>query len=279
MANYKRSVREKAAESIHELRHVLDHDPVISPEDRRMRHPAMSGSRDTIASTEHSDYSYSAAVTRLRDMLHKVSPVQQQQQPSVPKPVLFVPPPRVNDKSSFSLHEDQANVAPSLQPKMHHYSVPEEVPSPEEMINLLRNEASRIQQLEAEKRFLSDELQNLKRRIVELVEENRVLHEELRRSVVHELTAGGMTVPTVAYTQTDLVMPSSSSSTVLKLGGSGEKLNKFDYEKWRLELEKINSLHIAKTSRLETQLSYTKEELQKYEEEVNELRKQLRMVE
>lgn len=57
----------------------------------------MSGSRDTIASTEHSDYSYSAAVTRLRDMLHKVSPVQQQQQALVPKPVLFVPPPRVRN--------------------------------------------------------------------------------------------------------------------------------------------------------------------------------------
>lgn len=54
-------------------------------------------------------------------------------------------------------------MVPSLQPKMHHYSVPEEVPSPEEMINLLRNEASRIQQLEAEKRFLSVSLSFFKR--------------------------------------------------------------------------------------------------------------------
>ena len=73
---------------------MLDHDPVISPERRHMQHPVQSDSRETLTSgTEHSDYSYSAAVGRLRDMLHRVTPVEPQ--PTTPKTVIFAPPQRV----------------------------------------------------------------------------------------------------------------------------------------------------------------------------------------
>lgn len=95
---------EKAAGTIHELRHVLDHDPVISPEDRHMQHLIQSESKETLTSgTEHSDYSYSAAVSRLRDMLHRVTSVEPP--PSTPKTVIFAPPQRVRIGCRNSTHK------------------------------------------------------------------------------------------------------------------------------------------------------------------------------
>lgn len=71
--------------------------------------------------------------------------------------------------------------------------------------------------------------------MLEVVEENRALHEELKRSVVEEIMHAGVgTAPAV---------PSSTSLPVsFQIGASNtrETLNHFDHGKWRTELVNIN---------------------------------------
>ena len=46
---------------------------------------------------------------------------------------------------------------------------------------------------------LQDETQTLKLKLMELVEENRLLHEEIKRSAVSDILSHGIEVPGVRY--------------------------------------------------------------------------------
>ena len=49
-------------------------------------------------------------------------------------------------------------------------------------------------------KLLQDELHALKLKVIELVEENRLLHEEIKRSTVQEIIAEGIEVSGVGVT-------------------------------------------------------------------------------
>jgi len=80
-------VSDKASDTIHELRQILEREPVVSCE--------LSKCRELV---EHCDYSYGAAGDRLRSMLAGVT-----QLPPATKSLLFADAPHVTVSLPFTL--------------------------------------------------------------------------------------------------------------------------------------------------------------------------------
>jgi hypothetical protein len=79
---------------------------------------------------------------------------------------------------------------------------------------------------------LQNDLEKVKWRMLEVVEENRALHEELKRSVVDEIMHANVgSLPAS-------VLPSSSLPVPLLMNApkTNQHLTHFDHEKWRTEL-------------------------------------------
>lgn len=57
-----------------------------------------------------------------------------------------------------------------------------------------------VEQDKMKVKLLQDELHALKLKVIELVEENRLLHEEIKRSTVQEIIAEGIEVSGVCVT-------------------------------------------------------------------------------
>lgn len=137
-------------------------------------------------------------------------------------------------------------------------------PSPEETAALLHHQAAYVQQLEAENRFMKDEFASVRIKIKDILSENQQLHEELKKSVMEEIMLDSDLLKVVGEAD----KPGSRPSEVLNSRGQ--------LQQWQIELEKLSALHTAKTERLEIQLTHTREEVQKYEQLVEDLRCQLR---
>ncbi|KAL8589849.1 hypothetical protein ACOMHN_020852 [Nucella lapillus] len=141
-----------------------------------------------------------------------------------------------------------------------------EAPSAEEVSTLLQQHTAYAQQLEAENRYVKEELAVLRLKLSELVDENKRLHTELKTTVVHEiLREGGETAKFMG------VMDDGLSETLTTA------MNRHDYKRWHVELERLSRLHSTKSDRLEMQLEYSKSEVSRLEQTVEDLKSQLRM--
>ncbi|XP_076442879.1 serologically defined colon cancer antigen 8 homolog [Babylonia areolata] len=141
-----------------------------------------------------------------------------------------------------------------------------EAPSAEEVSTLLQQHIAYAQQLESENRYVKEELAVLRLKLSELVDENKRLHTELKTTVVHEiLREGGDTVKFMGS------MDEGLSETLTTA------MNRHDYKRWQVELERLSRLHSTKCDRLEMQLEYSKSEVTRLEQVVEDLKSQLRM--
>nr|KAG5691631.1 hypothetical protein BaRGS_023802 [Batillaria attramentaria] len=141
-----------------------------------------------------------------------------------------------------------------------------EAPSADEVSTLLQQHTAYAHQLESENRYVKEELAVLRLKLSELVEENRRLHTELKTTVVHEiLRDGGDLVKFMGSMDEGL---SESITTAM---------NRHDYKRWQVELERLSRLHSAKCERLEAQLQYSKSEVSRLEQIVEDLKSQLRV--
>ncbi|KAL3873813.1 hypothetical protein ACJMK2_036898 [Sinanodonta woodiana] len=139
------------------------------------------------------------------------------------------------------------------------------LPNVEEALNLLQNQAIYMQQLEAENRFMKDEFAAIRVKIKDILEENQKLHEELKKSILEEIFG--------------------EESMMLKIGDDISKsfedvdtsVTRGNLKQWQIELEKLSTLHAAKTARLEVQLKHEREEIQKYEQLLEDMRHQIRL--
>ncbi|KAK3597838.1 hypothetical protein CHS0354_029408 [Potamilus streckersoni] len=139
------------------------------------------------------------------------------------------------------------------------------LPNVEETFSLLQNQAVYIQQLEAENRYMKDEFAAIRVKIKDILEENQKLHEELKKSILEEIFG--------------------EETMMLKIGDDLSKsfedvntsMTRGNLRQWQIELEKLSTLHAAKTERLEVQLKHEREEIQKYEQLVEDLRHQIRL--
>nr|XP_022328885.1 serologically defined colon cancer antigen 8 homolog [Crassostrea virginica] len=139
------------------------------------------------------------------------------------------------------------------------------VPSLEEAASVIQAQTSYCQQLEAENRYIKDELANLRAKMSEIIEENKRLHEELKTSVLQELVGENIN------------LESSEVENFFLADKSDHIFHTRELKHLQVELERLSSLHSARVSRLETQLEHSRSEIQKYEQMVEDLRSQLRM--
>ncbi|BFZ11607.1 hypothetical protein BsWGS_14646 [Bradybaena similaris] len=144
----------------------------------------------------------------------------------------------------------------------------EALPSPEEAATLLKNQAVYTSHLEAESRYVKEEMAVLRMKLAEVIEENRMLHRELKTAVVHEILKDGGDLVQFLGTFDDPSLESYSNI-----------MGRHDLKRWQVELERLSKLHTAKANRLETQLQHSKMEVERLEQTVEDLKAQLRMQE
>ncbi|XP_053409241.1 serologically defined colon cancer antigen 8 homolog [Mercenaria mercenaria] len=137
------------------------------------------------------------------------------------------------------------------------------LPSPEETASLLQQQTAYVNQIEAENRYMKDEFATVRIKIRDILEENQRLHEELKKSAIEEINMDAEFQKIT--TDIDRSMEADTS------------LPRGNVRHWQLELEKLGALHAAKTERLEAQLAHSREEIQRYEQIVEDLRGQVRM--
>ncbi|KAH9512297.1 hypothetical protein Btru_041405 [Bulinus truncatus] len=142
------------------------------------------------------------------------------------------------------------------------------LPSPEEAAILLKNQAAYTSHLESESAYVKEEIAVIRMKLAEEVEENRALHNELKTAVIHEILKDGGEIINVmgALDQTF----SDSFTNVM---------SRNDFKKWQVELERLSKLHAAKTERLESHLNFSRSEVEKLQQVVEDLKSQLRIQE
>jgi len=238
LMKYRRSVTEKASDTIHELRQILEHEPVVGS--------AMSQSDNQAELVERCDYSYGAAGERLRSMLANAD--VSQSRPA--KTVLFSEPPphQVSKIGTSGLARNTDTV------------------TSDELSKMMHGQAHQMHQLHTQNQQLMTKMEKQRRQLLEVVEENQVLHAELKRSVVDDIVRTAGVPPTSVF-----VPPAVSLPTLTPAISS--------HHTWQTELERISSLHKAKTSTLEAQLQHSKEECSRREQQVKELEAKLHVVE
>lgn len=244
---YQKSLRDRADDSIHEVRHVLERprSRSLSPESPRRRRsserstgPALR-TRSLSGSSRFNDNSYKAAVDKLRYMLSR-----HDREARAPLP----------RSRTVHFQPSQLSYPRSVSPVLRRSNLP----NMDDVIPVLQNQAGYIQQLEGQVKFSKEEFAHLKQKLIEITEENSRLHEELKNVISKEIIEREDTE--VRTRHTDQHSPSK-------------------YEKLKNELERISSLHTAKNHRLEAQLTYTREELERSEQLVENLKSKLRMQE
>ncbi|XP_013060547.2 serologically defined colon cancer antigen 8 homolog isoform X2 [Biomphalaria glabrata] len=140
------------------------------------------------------------------------------------------------------------------------------LPSPEEAAVLLRNHAAYTSHLESESAYIKEEIAVIRMKLAEVLEENRTLHNELKTTVVHDILKDGGEIINVMGTLDQTF--SDSYSNVM---------GRHDFKRWQVELERLSKLHAAKTERLESQLGFSKSEVEKLQQTVEDLKSQLRI--
>ncbi|XP_033735413.1 serologically defined colon cancer antigen 8 homolog [Pecten maximus] len=137
------------------------------------------------------------------------------------------------------------------------------MPSVEEAAAILQTQTSYIHQLENENRYIKEELFALRAKVGELLDENRRLHDELKKSVMQE----------VFGVEGDF----SKVDDSFLLDDERQAFQSRDIRNIQIEMERLSSIHAARTERLESQLTHSREEIQRYEQITEDLRSQLRM--
>ncbi|ELU12898.1 hypothetical protein CAPTEDRAFT_223139, partial [Capitella teleta] len=260
--DYQYAIRDRANDSMTGLRHVLDTRPALSPEMKRSipNQPKSPRVWERARNTEHCDYSYGAAVDRLRYSLKRLEPKDNWGD----KDVQF--------GASFHGYKDAMMQPPPALTVEGGSRVPRgEIPSSEETLPLLQNQSVVVQQLEAENKFCREELQSLKLRVREIVEENQLLHEEIKKGTIHEIVQEGDSTGMMHQLRAEI---SAVDSSQVK-----QSLTKKQYSQWHQDVERISAMHTARTVLLEAQLEHAREELASYEREVEELKQRVRMME
>ena len=100
------------------------------------------------------------------------------------------------------------------------------------------------------------------------------LNEELKKRVIDELLVEGIDGPWVAASAIPTQLHAAAGMV-----GDNKPMTLSEYTKWHKELERLKTLHLAKSERLEVQLSHAREELKGYERETDDLRSKLRVQE
>ncbi|KAL4237828.1 serologically defined colon cancer antigen 8 [Mactra antiquata] len=235
---YQKTVRERANASLHDLDDVLSHSPNATLS-------STARAKEQLTASVHPRslrwYELEARPQKYKDAASQLQNILKD--PSDSQPPVKHPPSYQPSSSGIPVHS---------------------LPSAEETVILLQQQTSYINQIDAENRYMKDEFASMRIKIREILEENQRLHEELKKSVMEEIMLDGDVQAVTANID-------KSAAGVDSLQSVGSIYG------WKLELEKITALQNAKTERLEAQLAHTREEIERYEQMVEELRRQVRL--
>ncbi|XP_078591813.1 serologically defined colon cancer antigen 8 homolog isoform X4 [Branchiostoma floridae x Branchiostoma japonicum] len=281
LVEYQRAVRDRASETHNELHHALSapYPGQTSPPRSGAAPTHMDISPEALAKQEQV---YQTAVDRLRNILQKPHGSSSRSRtgakpPTSPgrgrspsrQPIFPSSPEKFGDP-----HFIPASPIRHLGDRGH------DLPPAEELVPLLTTQDGYIQQLEAENRYVKEELSLLKGRVKEVVEENQKLHESLKGRHVAATLDEELGIP-----QTQENVPVASTGVDSSLPAAGNQARAADmkdkdlFQKWQRELERLKALYTAKTGQLEAQLKTTKSELGRKEEECDALQAKVRQQE
>ncbi|XP_035667401.1 serologically defined colon cancer antigen 8 homolog isoform X2 [Branchiostoma floridae] len=281
LVEYQRAVRDRANETHNELHHALSAPyPGQTSPPRSGAGPAhMDISPEALAKQEQV---YQTAVDRLRNILQKPHGSSSRSRTGARPPTS---PGRGRSPSRQPLFPSSPekfgdpHFVPAS-PIRHLGDRGHDLPPAEELVPLLTTQDGYIQQLEAENRYVKEELSLLKGRVKEVVEENQKLHESQKGRHVAATLDEELGIP-----QTQENVPAASTGVDSSLPAAENQARAADmkdkdlFQKWQRELERLKALYTAKTGQLEALLKTTKSELGRKEEECNALQAKVRQQE
>ncbi|CAH1261766.1 SDCCAG8 [Branchiostoma lanceolatum] len=283
LVEYQRAVRDRASEThmYNELHHALSAPyPGQTSPPRSGAGPAhMDISPEALAKQEQV---YQTAVDRLRNILQKPPGSSSRSRTGSKLPTS---PGRGRSPSRQPLFPSSPEKFGDPQfvpvsPIRHLGDRGHDLPPAEEMVPLLTTQDGYIQQLEAENRYVKEELSLLKGRVREVVDENQKLHESLKGRHVAATLDEELGIPQTqenvpaASTGVDSSVPAAEN-----MGRAADMKDKDLFQKWQRELERLKALYTAKAGQLEAQLKSTKSELGRKEEECDALQAKVRQQE
>ncbi|XP_021248051.1 serologically defined colon cancer antigen 8 isoform X2 [Numida meleagris] len=264
LQQYQRRLRERANESIHQLRDALEE-----------RHFAES--RDEVGFDQSSVDKGSDDVDRSND--NSGNPPWQELQHSH----------AVNQLKILLQHQEkmESEASPSRR-KMQFRKTPEasteDLPNPSDLIPIINDQSQYINHLEAEVKFCKEELSEMKDQVRVVILENEDLHQKLK-FLTAEYTLGEQT----------LLDTSANNQNSWRLGSNDLKLHQpftsssahnrdpslvsktvGEVEKWHVELEKLKLLYQDKINILDAQVQSLRKHLSESQKTCEDLEARLK---
>uniref|UniRef100_A0A8B9USH9 Serologically defined colon cancer antigen 8 n=1 Tax=Anas zonorhyncha TaxID=75864 RepID=A0A8B9USH9_9AVES len=263
LERYQRRLRERANESIHQLKYALEerqfaegNDEVGFDESSVDKGNDVDHGNDGSESSAWQDLQHSHAANQLKILLQHQESVESEVSPSRRK-MLFCKPPEAAD---------------------------EDLPGLSDLVPIINDQSQYINHLEAEVKFCKEELYGMRERVREVVLENEDLHQKLkflaaehtlREQTLLDASANTQNSWPVGGNDYSLHQPVTSSAAenknpTLVTASVGE------IEKWHVELEKLKLLYQEKVNILDAQVKSLRKDLSESQKTCEDLEGRLK---
>ncbi|XP_016006725.2 serologically defined colon cancer antigen 8 isoform X3 [Rousettus aegyptiacus] len=256
LGHYRRSLRERANRSIHQLKCALKEGDVTVGDGALDPSFSASGGDEDAAAAWH-ELQHSHAVTQLKALLHQQAAKESELSPSR----------RCKMPPLGSSEYEETNM-----PTVHN------------LVPIINDQSQYIHHLEAEVKFCKEELSGMKNRIQVVVLDNERLLQELKCQRQEEtmreqtlLDASGNRQNSWISTgevsrgeEAAMSCLSHGNADILKAASAAEA------ERWKLELERLKLTYEEKSEILESQVKSLRKELAEYQKNCEDLKERLR---
>ncbi|KAM6278930.1 serologically defined colon cancer antigen 8 isoform 2-T3 [Porphyrio hochstetteri] len=242
LEQYQRRLRERASESIHQLKYALEERQFARDEGEfGLDQSSVDKDNDDDGNAASQELQHSHAVNQLKLLLQHQERIQSQVSPSRKKMSSCKPP--------------EAAIG--------------DLPALSDLVPIINDQSQYINHLEAEVKFCKEELSGMKDRVQVVVLENEELHQKLRFLSEEQMLREQTLLDASANTQNSWVVGGNDCS-VHQPATSSPAHNKDkafvgaargEIEKWHVELEKIKLLYQEKTNILEDQIQSLRKDL------------------
>ncbi|XP_068532451.1 serologically defined colon cancer antigen 8 isoform X6 [Anas acuta] len=263
LERYQRRLRERANESIHQLKYALEErqfaegkDEVGFDESSVDKGNDVDHGNDDSESSAWQDLQHSRAANQLKILLQHQESMESEVSPSRRK-MLFCKPPE---------------------------AAAEDLPGLSDLVPIINDQSQYINHLEAEVKFCKEELYGMRERVREVVLENEDLHQKLkflaaehtlREQTLLDASANTQNSWPVGGNDYSLHQPVTSSAAenknpALVTASVGE------IEKWHVELEKLKLLYQEKVNILDAQVKSLRKDLSESQKTCEDLEGRLK---
>ncbi|XP_031448567.1 serologically defined colon cancer antigen 8 isoform X2 [Phasianus colchicus] len=257
LRRYQRRLRERANESIHQLKYALEERHFAESKDEAGFDQSsvdkgtddVDGSNDNSGNPPWEELQHSHAVNQLKILL------QHQE--------------KMESEASPSRRKMQFQKTPE--------AVTEDLPDPSDLIPRINDQSQYINHLEAEVKFCKEELSEMKDQVRVVILENEDLHQKLK-FLTAEYTLGEQALLDTSnsrHNDLKLHQPSISSSAYNRDPALVSK-TVGEVEKWHVELEKLKLLYQDKTNILDAQVQSLRKHLSESQKTCEDLEARLK---